>query len=152
MAWPMLQPQYCKYCRESGLDTVTEGHFKCIYILNITTSVSVDTADHSKQLLMTTGLRTQIRLFCIFYFFKTKCCVKIMRVLCKNFNKIILVRNGYFLFLGTKITISPRYLRHILPCQDVCCSLMAKYLHTHISDQKLYFFSFRLSVPACALF
>ena len=60
-----------------------------------------------------------------------------MRVLCKNSNKRNLFRNGYLLFFGTKITISPHYVRHILPSQDVCRSLMAKYLHIHIPDLKL---------------
>ena len=53
-----------------------------------------------------------------------------MRILCKNFKKEqFLFRKGYILFLSTKITICPRYVRHVSLSQDVCLRLMAKYLH-----------------------
>ena len=60
-----------------------------------------------------------------------------MRILCKNFNKTFVFRNGYFLFFSTKITISPRYVRHVSPSRDVCLRLIPKYLHIHILDLKL---------------
>ena len=44
------------------------------------------------------------------------------------------IQNWIFLFFGTKITISPCYVRQVSPRR---CSLMAKYLHIHIHDLKL---------------
>ena len=53
-----------------------------------------------------------------------------MTMLNNIFNKIIIYRNLY-----KKITIFPYKVRHVLPRQDVCRSLIAKYLHIQMPDQ-----------------
>ena len=54
----------------------------------------------------------------------------------KIFNKISKSRNLY-IFLNTKMTISHRKVRYVLPRRDVCRRLIAKYLHIHNPNQNL---------------
>ena len=100
----------------------------CLFSLLISiTSVSVYTADQYQQMNNDHWIEdTNYNIFILKFFFTTSY-VEIIRIFFKFFFKV-LVRNGYFLFFDTKINFSPRYVRHILPCRDVCCRLMAKYL------------------------
>ena len=58
-----------------------------------------------------------------------------MSILGKNFETKKNIQKWIFLFFSKKITISPRYMRHLSPSRDVCLRLMAKYLHIHIPTQ-----------------
>ena len=80
-----------------------------------------------------------------------------MTILGKIYNKKIIYRNLYSLIFDTKITIFPHKVRHVLPRQDVCLILTAKYLHIHIPYQNLrkvwtFSVSFLYMLCSCEVF
>ena len=60
-----------------------------------------------------------------------------MTILRLIFIKRILYRKLYLFIFDTKMTISPRKVRHVSPSRDVWICLAAKYLHIDIFDQNL---------------
>ena len=124
------------------------------YWLSNDTSVSCVTADsHQKMNTVTTGVTKQIWFFRFFVVFFTKKCVKIMTM----FNKGIIYRHWYLFIFDTKITISPRKVRHVSARRNVHLRPTANYLHIDILDQNLkkvwiFCVSFLYVLSSCEVF
>ena len=112
--------------------------FKWVARALLGTSVSCDTADHHQKHEYCDHWSNNTNFILLHVFcFLTKKCVKIVTMLRKILETRNMYRNLYFLIFDTKMTIFPCKVRHVLPRCNICRSLIAKYLHIHISDQNL---------------
>ena len=107
--------------------------------------------------LMRCSLGSVLRFSRCFVGFITKKCVKSMAILRLIFNKRIIYRKLYLFIFDTKMTVSPRKVRHTSSSQDVRLRLAAKYLHIDNFDQtlkKVWIFSVSLlyMLSSCEVF